>query len=110
LPSDVFESAAENFLQNALEKRKMESGLRIIARLQWDGGFVLTVCDDGQAVPDGLVRQLFLSAVPSNSGLGVGMYQVARFARDQGYEVALSNNQIGRVCFTLASAALKRGT
>ena len=101
LPSDLFESAAENFLQNALEKRKMENDLRILARLQWADGFVLSVCDDGQPVPDALVGQLFSSAVPSNSGLGVGMYQVARFAREQGYEVALSSNQAGRVCFTL---------
>ena len=101
LPSDLFESAAENFLQNALEKRKMENDLRILARLQWAHGFVLSVCDDGQPVPDALVGQLFLSAVPSNSGLGVGMYQVARFAREQGYEVALSSNHAGRVCFTL---------
>ena len=32
---------------------------------------------------------------------GVGR-QVARFAREQGYEVALSSNQPGRVCFTLS--------
>ena len=101
LPSDLFESAAENFLQNALEKRKMENDLRILARLQWADGFVLSVCDDGKPVPDALVGQLFSSAVPSNSGLGVGMYQVARFAREQGYEVALSSNQAGQVCFTL---------
>ncbi len=104
LPSDLFESAAENFLQNVLEKQKMENGLRILARLQWDGGFTLSVCDDGQPVPDSLAGQLFKSPVQSNSGLGVGMYQVARFAREQGYEVALSSNQPGRVCFTVTQA------
>jgi hypothetical protein len=40
--------------------------------------------------------------VPSTTGLGVGMYQVARFAREQGYEVALSRNEPGSVCFTLS--------
>jgi signal transduction histidine kinase len=82
----------------------MENGLRILARLQWDAGFVLSVCDDGQPVPDSLAGQLFKSPVQSNSGLGVGMYQVARFAREQGYEVALSSNQPGRVCFALTQA------
>ena len=104
LPSDLFESATENFLQNVLEKRKSESNLRILARLQWDAGFVLSVCDDGQPVPESLAGQLFKSPVQSNSGLGVGMYQVARFAREQGFEVALSSNQPGRVCFSLAQA------
>jgi hypothetical protein len=102
LPAELFASAAENFLQNALEKRKLENNLRILVRLQSSDGFALSVCDDGQPVADSLAGQLFNSPVQSNSGLGVGMYQVARFAREQGYEVALSSNQPGRVCFTLA--------
>jgi len=105
LPLDLFDSAAENFLQNALEKRKLENNLRILARLQWDGGIVLSVCDDGQPVPDALAGQLFSSAVSSKSGLGVAMYQVARFAREQGYEVTLASNMPGKVCFTLSPVA-----
>ena len=106
LSSDLFESVAENFLQNALEKRKTANSLRILARLQWAGGFVLSVCDDGQPVPDSLAGALFNSPVQSNSGLGVGMYQVARFAKEQGYEVALSSNEPGRVCFSLTPSDL----
>ena len=102
LPGDLFESAATNLLQNALEKRKAQGQLRILATLQWDNGFHLSVCDDGQLVPEGLAQQLFNSPVQSNSGLGVGLYQVARFAREQGFEVALSSNRPGKVSFTLA--------
>jgi hypothetical protein len=105
LPSDLFESVTQNFLQNALEKRKLANNLRILVRLQWQDGFALSVCDDGAPVPDSLAAQLFNSPVQSNSGLGVGMYQVARFAREQGYEIALSSNQNGRVCFTLSRSA-----
>jgi K+-sensing histidine kinase KdpD len=104
LPSDLFESVTENFLQNALEKRKLETNLRILVRLQWKDGFALSVCDDGAPVPNSLAAQLFNSPVQSNSGLGVGMYQAARFAREQGYEIALSSNQQGQVCFTMAQA------
>ena len=104
LPAELFASVAENFLQNALEKRKLENNLRILVRLQWSDGFVLSVCDDGSPVPDSRAAQLFNSPVSSNSGLGVGMYQAAKFARQQGYEVALSGNQAGKVCFTLAPA------
>ncbi|MEO8165236.1 MAG: ATP-binding protein, partial [Betaproteobacteria bacterium] len=95
---------AENFLQNALEKRKLESNLRILARLQWNKGFVLSVCDDGQPMPDGLAGKLFTSPVQSNTGFGVAMYQLARFAGEQGYEVAVTSNQPGKVCFSLVSA------
>lgn len=104
LPMELFESVTENFLQNALEKRKIEAGLRIQVSLRWEGGFVLSVCDDGQPVPEAIAAKFFVSAVPSNSGLGVGMFQAARFARQQGFEVALTSNQPGRVCFTLAPA------
>ena len=102
LPADLFETATENLLQNALEKRKAENKLHITAKLQWDDGFHLSVCDDGQPVPVALVRQLFAAPVQSNTGLGVGLYQVARFARDQGYEVTLTSNQEAKVCITLA--------
>ncbi|MEO8007443.1 MAG: ATP-binding protein [Betaproteobacteria bacterium] len=102
LPSELFASVAENFLQNALEKRKPENKLRILVRLQWSGGFALSVCDDGAPVPDALVGQLFSTAVPSQSGLGVGMYQVGRFASEQGYEVTLASNMPGKVCFMLS--------
>ena len=104
LPTDLFASVAENFLQNALGKRKLENNLRILVRLQWSDGFSLSVCDDGSPVPDQLAGQLFNSPVQSNSGLGVGMYQVARFAREHGFEVALSSNQPGRVCFALTQS------
>ncbi|MGH8864524.1 MAG: ATP-binding protein [Burkholderiales bacterium] len=102
LPADLFETAAENLLQNAIEKRKVENKLHTTAKLQWDDGFHLSVCDDGQPVPDPLVQQLFNSPVQSNSGLGVGLYQVARFAREHGYQIALSTNRVGQVCFSLS--------
>jgi sensor histidine kinase regulating citrate/malate metabolism len=101
---ELFESVAENFLQNALEKRKIEAGLRVKVSLRWEEGFVLSVCDDGQPVPEAIAAKFFVSAVPSNSGLGVGMFQAARFARQEGFEVALTSNQPGRVCFTLSPA------
>jgi signal transduction histidine kinase len=104
LPSDLFESAAENLLQNALEKRKLSSALCIRVSLQWDDGFVLSVCDDGAPIAEARVPQLFVSPVSSKSGLGVGLYQLARFAREQGFEVSLDSNEAGKVCITLAPA------
>jgi signal transduction histidine kinase len=104
LPSEVFESVAENLLQNALEKKKLESRLRILVRLQWDKGFVLSVCDDGKPVPEAIAARLFASAVPSHNGLGVGIYQAGRFARQHEFDLSLASNEPGRVCFALARA------
>jgi hypothetical protein len=104
LPGDLFESVATNLLQNALDKRRAHSGLKIVATLQMEKGVHLSVCDDGQPLPESLAQQLFRSPVQSNSGLGVGLYQAARFAREQGFELELSSNRAGQVCFSLAQA------
>jgi hypothetical protein len=109
LPGDLFESAATNLLQNALDKRKARGKLRIVATLQWNNGFHLSVCDDGEPVPENLALQLFSSPVQSNSGLGVGLYQAARFAREQGFSLELSSNRAGQVCFALSPAEKPSG-
>lgn len=101
LPADVFESALTNLLQNALDKRKAVGRLRIVAALQWSNGFTLKVTDDGQPVPEGLATQLFSSPVQSNSGLGVGLYQSGKFAKEQGYRMELQDNRAGSVSFAL---------
>jgi signal transduction histidine kinase len=104
LAGDVFESAFTNLLQNALEKRKGSGKLKIVAALQWNNGFRLQVTDDGQPVPDALAQQLFNAPVQSNSGLGVGLYQAAKFAREHGYRLELADNRPGSVSFALRPA------
>ena len=72
--------------------------------LRLENGFVLSVWDDGKPVPEAIAAKLFQAAVPSHSGLGVGLFQAARFARQHGFVVSLSSNQPGKVCFSLAPA------
>ena len=52
-------------------------------------------------VPDALTEELFQAPVPSESGLGVGLYQAAAFAKQSGYRLKLAENREGRVCFEL---------
>jgi len=61
----------------------------------------LRICDDGAAVPAELAEDLFRGPVPSESGLGVGLYQAAAFAAQSGYTLVLSLNRHGSVCFEL---------
>ena len=105
IPVELFESVCENLLQNALAKRRVTAGMAISARLASTagGGCRLTVCDDGGVVPRSVARQLFDAPVSSSkAGLGIGLYQAARFAREQGYELRLQANEPGNVCFELA--------
>ena len=106
LPVELFESVSENLLQNVLHKRQLQHDTSITASLAWrDSGYVLTVCDDGEAVADSVARQLFNAPVSSsNVGLGVGLYQASRFAKEHKHVLRLLSNENGKVCFELAPA------
>jgi signal transduction histidine kinase len=106
VPTDLFDRAAENFLQNALHKRRSAPALQITARLVFENGPVLTVCDSGEPLSEALSRDLFSTPVPSMHGLGVGLYQAARQASALGYRLVLSSNERGKVCFMLWAAVL----
>lgn len=99
LPGPLFDSVAENLLQNALAKRLRQPGLGISVRFS-DG--CLTVEDDGQAIPPALAGVLFSEPVNSEDGLGIGLYHAARQAEAVGYSLALAENRSGRVAFTLS--------
>jgi len=104
LPGELFDSVAENLLQNALAKAQQHPGLRISVSFQPDAGGRFTICDTGRAVPRGVATRLFATPVPSQTGLGIGLYQAAKQAEQLGYQLTLASNTDGRVCFKLGRA------
>jgi len=99
LPVDLFDSVIENLLNNALKK---PSANQIDVRLlSSENVVVLSVCDDGEAVEAEIEENLFLQPVSSGSGMGIGLYQAAIMALAFNYELELSQNERGRVCFNL---------
>lgn len=101
----LFDSVAENLLQNALEKRRSEPAIAIRVRLAESGGKMrLDVEDDGSAVPTKLAPRLLREPVASENGLGIGLYQAARHAELAGYRLGLSENREGCVRFSLSPA------
>jgi signal transduction histidine kinase len=106
LPVTLFAAAAENLLQNALEKRKMQPGITVGVTLAADDdGLVLLVCDGGTPIPPDLAARIGSEPVRSENGLGIGVYQVGRLAAKAGYRLELSANLADQVCFRLAPAA-----
>ncbi len=105
VPLELYNAAAENFLQNALLKQRSEQQLRIVLHLLPDG---LSVCDSGEAVAAPVLERLFEGPVESEWGLGVGLYQVSRLAAQQGYRVSLDANRPGQVCFSLRAKSADR--
>jgi len=101
LPQDLFDSVADNLLTNALRKRQAEPGVAVAVRLELRPLVSLAVTDSGAPAPEHVARNLFLSPVASDFGLGVGLYQAARQAARTGFRLELPDNQAGRVAFRL---------
>jgi signal transduction histidine kinase len=102
LPRALFDSVADNLLQNALAKRAAQPGVRVRCTLQAGS---LRVCDSGSAVPADVAATLFRDPVRSDGGLGIGLYQAARQAQPLGYALGLDANRDGEVCFALRRAS-----
>jgi len=101
VPRSLFDSVADNLLQNAIGKRAAGAPVPIRVRLRCDEQIALRVCDSGAAVPGEIARHLLRSPVHSSRGLGIGLYQAARQAESAGYVLSLDTNRDGEVCFSL---------
>jgi len=101
LPQDLFDSVVDNLLTNALRKRQHEPAVAIEVRLSLHPLVSLTVTDSGAPVPEHVARNLFLSPVGSDFGLGVGLYQAARQAARSGFRLELPDNKAGRLTFRM---------
>lgn len=100
VPKALFDSVAENLVQNALAKRQRSPGLGIVVEFVADG---LRVEDDGKAIRPSLAGVLLREPVASEDGLGIGLYHAARQAEGLGYRLELAANRDGCVAFQLAA-------
>jgi signal transduction histidine kinase len=101
LPSELFDSVAANLIENAFNKSIGGAAVHVRVTFSAARGGTLSVCDNGAALAKGMADQLFEAPVPSQTGLGVGLYQSSRQAAQLGYRVALAANEPGMVCFVL---------
>ena len=105
IPSELFDSVADNLIENALNKKTDGNGLQVRVTFAPARGGTLTVCDNGAAIPNGVAAQLLVAPVGSRTGLGVGLYHAAKQADQLGYRLAIAANESGRVCFVLTRAS-----
>ena len=99
LPVDLFDSVVENLINNAT--RKPTTGT-VDVRLLFNSEIILlSVCDDGSPVESSIEANLFNQPVSSGSGMGIGLYQSTIMARAFNFELELSQNETGKVCFNL---------
>jgi C4-dicarboxylate-specific signal transduction histidine kinase len=105
LPQELFDSVADNLIQNALRKRLQEPELHIRVDLVTTPNISLTVCDTGSSAALDVTEKLFHAPVSTHDGLGIGLYQAAKQAGEIGYRLRLRENREGYVCFELAQIA-----
>ena len=109
IPGELFDSVADNLLQNALEKKRSHPGMNIKATFSTSTSeegkeiAMLEIMDDGTALPPEIASQIFKSVLPSTTGLGIGLYHAARQAKLFNYELCLYHNRHGEVSFRLAN-------
>jgi sensor histidine kinase regulating citrate/malate metabolism len=96
-------------IQNALEKRKLDPSVQVRVTFDIADSVSLTVCDSGRPVVREVLAGLLRGPVPSDSGYGIGLYQVGRQAELLGFSFRIAANEQGNVCFELAGD-LGRGT
>jgi len=101
LPKELFDSAGDNLLQNALRKRRLDESVSIRVTFQCDDAIEFSVCDSGAPVASEVLRGLMRGPVPSETGFGIGLYQTSRLAEISGFSLQLRENDPGRVCFSL---------
>jgi len=101
LPQELFDSVADNLLQNALRKRVGQPDVHIRVELETQPVPCLTVCDSGEAVLPEVRDRLFHAPVSTYDGLGIGLYQATKQAAGLGYRLELTSNREGEVCFSL---------
>jgi hypothetical protein len=103
VPASLFDSFVENTLENARAKqaREPQAAITIIFRFG-ARATELSVCDTGSQVPAPVAQRLMREPIERASGLGIGLFNLARQASQAGYLASLAENRDGAVCFTLA--------
>jgi len=100
---ELFDSVADNLLQNIADKRRAAPDVRGLCALQVEAGtdIRLEIGDDGAAIPAALAATLLRGWVSSENGLGIGLYQSAQLAEERGWQLELTENRAGAVKFRL---------
>jgi signal transduction histidine kinase len=102
VPKELFDSAGDNLLQNAIRKRKLDEAVSIHARFDCGAEIEFSVTDSGTPVDPTILRGLLHGPVPSSSGFGIGLYQTAKLAEVSGFSLKLASNEQGNVRFSLS--------
>jgi signal transduction histidine kinase len=75
LPANLFDSAADNCIENARRKQLHEPEVVVEVELRMNPILSLSITDNGSAVPASVERDLFLRPIAVADGMGIALYQ-----------------------------------
>jgi signal transduction histidine kinase len=106
IPVDIITTVVENLLDNARNKRIREPDLQISVKLNArNGNLDISVTDSGSVIVPQVYEHLFKEVVSSHDGFGIGLYQSYELAQNQGFELKVTSNEDGNVCFNIIKTA-----
>lgn len=105
IPRDLFDRVAQNLLENAVRKQQSETSISITAKfITTSKQLTFSVCDSGSPVSSDVAKTLLQRPIDSTGGFGIGLYQAAKQAKQEGYVLDLVTNRRNKVCFALYAA------
>jgi signal transduction histidine kinase len=103
VPADLFDSVAENLLENAKYKQQTDSQVLIEVHFSSTSAATrLTVRDTGKGIPADQLDKLLRAPIKSSAGLGIGLFQASRHATQYGFTLSAESVRDGDVAFALA--------
>jgi signal transduction histidine kinase len=103
VPVELFDSVAENLLENARYKQTTDHRVTITVTLSSSADtLAMTVSDTGAGVAKNVKERLLIAPVRSRTGLGIGLYQAARHAQEHGFRLRVLSSDNQNVAFELA--------
>lgn len=103
IPEELFNTVIDNVLENFFRKSINEKNIQAtVSLVVAQENLSLSISDTGSVIEENIVRSLFSESIDSKNGLGIGLHQSAKLAKNLGYELKLSSNENGNVCFELS--------
>ncbi len=105
IPLELFDSVVDNLLENARLKTINGQAVDIVIKLISETDVIhLNVTDTGEKIASQIALLLFSNIIKSDTGFGVGLYQLSKQARQLGFRLKLKRNEKACVCFELTDS------
>jgi signal transduction histidine kinase len=103
IPAALFDTVLENCLENARQKKQREPDIEISVEYSCKPSPKLTITDTGNAISSAAMENLFRAPIvdSASGGLGIGLFQAARQAEQEGYVLGVCGGGRGGVRFVL---------